>query len=317
MERNINKQRFTELVEISRSYNDLSKRCGWKYSNGKIIYKLEQRILKLGLNSNHFLGKSWSAGMVRPECSYNGFELSNILVENKYYKSNRLKKRLIEELGWVDKCVWCGIGPEYNGKPLTLQLDHISGNNCDNRLENLRILCPNCHSQTDTWCSKKRPLKREINFDDVITIPKYFFKEPVQKYKYKEYLCDICKINTTLHKSKTGNGYRCKECYKISVKREKVNFDDVITIPNYFFREPITKQTQKQYLCDICKINTTTHESKSFDGYRCVSCYRIDCRKVKDRPSKEELIKLLETFSYVHIGKMFGVSDNSIRKWLK
>jgi len=48
------------------------------------------------------------------------------------------------------KCVHCNI-KEYNGKPITLQLDHINGVNTDHRKENLRWLCPNCHSQTDTW----------------------------------------------------------------------------------------------------------------------------------------------------------------------
>jgi len=55
-----------------------------------------------------------------------------------------------------DKCVECGIGNEYNGKPITLELDHINGDNLDNKLENLRILCPNCHSQTPTYKSKNR-----------------------------------------------------------------------------------------------------------------------------------------------------------------
>lgn len=45
----------------------------------------------------------------------------------------------------------CGLGPEWQGKPLTLQLDHINGDHQDDRLENLRFLCPNCHTQTPTW----------------------------------------------------------------------------------------------------------------------------------------------------------------------
>ncbi len=60
-----------------------------------------------------------------------------------------MRKYLNENLG--DCCSECGVGREWNGKPLTLQIDHISGDNKDNRIENLRLICPNCHTQTDTW----------------------------------------------------------------------------------------------------------------------------------------------------------------------
>lgn len=63
-----------------------------------------------------------------------------------------LKAFLVEKCG--DVCVSCGISSEWNGKKLSLQLDHIDGNSDNNSLSNLRILCPNCHSQTETYGSK-------------------------------------------------------------------------------------------------------------------------------------------------------------------
>lgn len=51
-------------------------------------------------------------------------------------------------------CVECGIGEEYNGKPLTLEMDHIDGDSTHNMLDNVRLLCPNCHSQTPTYKAK-------------------------------------------------------------------------------------------------------------------------------------------------------------------
>ena len=73
--------------------------------------------------------------------------------DHPHYQTLKLKKRLIKEGILENKCSCCGI-VEWQNKPIALQLDHISGDNSDHCLENLRLLCPNCHSQTDTWCGK-------------------------------------------------------------------------------------------------------------------------------------------------------------------
>ena len=73
------------------------------------------------------------------------------------YSTRNLKERLIKEGILTKICSECGITDEWNNKPITLQLDHINGVRDDHRLENLRLLCPNCHSQTDTYCGRNKP----------------------------------------------------------------------------------------------------------------------------------------------------------------
>lgn len=70
------------------------------------------------------------------------------------YPTSKLKRRLIVEGIKEDKCEICNLLPLWNGKLLSLQLDHIDGNNTNNMINNLRIICPNCHTQTDTFGSR-------------------------------------------------------------------------------------------------------------------------------------------------------------------
>lgn len=76
--------------------------------------------------------------------------------------SSDLKKRLINSGKLLNICAICHQPPVHNGRPLTLQLDHINGIHNDNRIENLRILCPNCHTQTPTYGPKNKILLRDI-----------------------------------------------------------------------------------------------------------------------------------------------------------
>ena len=88
---------------------------------------------------------------------YNGkhFLTEDILAgKHPSYTTAKVKKRLIDEGYMKCECVWCGVKDTWNGKPIVLHLDHINGVNNDHRLENLRLLCPNCHSQTDTYAGK-------------------------------------------------------------------------------------------------------------------------------------------------------------------
>lgn len=81
-----------------------------------------------------------------------------VFIKGSKVSNNTVKARL-RELNLEFKCKECGVGEEWNGKPLSLQLEHVNGLSTDNRIENLVLLCPNCHSQTETFSGRNKKYK--------------------------------------------------------------------------------------------------------------------------------------------------------------
>ena len=111
---------------------------------------------RLGVFKTNQSGK----GERKPKTEGSGKLPIKDILDGKYpqYQSNKLRKRLFEEGYKERKCEVCGI-IEWNGKSLSFECEHINGDSADHRLNNLMIICPNCHSQTDTYKGKnaKRP----------------------------------------------------------------------------------------------------------------------------------------------------------------
>ena len=84
----------------------------------------------------------------------NKADIEKMFIENSLVGRNAIKNRLIKENMLENKCSDCGLEQSWNGKPIVMVLDHINGVNNDNRIENLRFLCPNCNSQTPTFAGR-------------------------------------------------------------------------------------------------------------------------------------------------------------------
>lgn len=112
----------------------------------------------LGIPYMTFKRKAISLGVWNPNQGGKGvsdFNLNEVFSNSKKIRTRYLKERLFIEKYKEPKCECCGLCEEWNGSPLVLELDHINGNSNDNSLDNLRILCPNCHSQTPTFRGRK------------------------------------------------------------------------------------------------------------------------------------------------------------------
>ncbi|NDB82185.1 MAG: HNH endonuclease [Alphaproteobacteria bacterium] len=127
--------------------------------------KFNKLAKRYNLNTSHFLGQSHCKGITKnlPKAP-----LEKILVVNSTFDYGYVKRRILKENLLPYKCSipTCGINTWQNNH-ITLQLDHINGIKNDNRLENLRLICPNCHSQTNTYCgrniSKPQNMKKKHN----------------------------------------------------------------------------------------------------------------------------------------------------------
>lgn len=154
MRRRYTDEALRSAVPVSCSIAQVLKRLGLSPTgaNYKAMY---EHFGRLGLDTTHFTGQghlrgkrhSWTPS--RP--------LDDILVENSTYScTSDLKARLLREGLLLERCAECGLPPEWQGRRLVLILDHKNGNRSDHRLDNLRLLCPNCNSQQPTFAGKNR-----------------------------------------------------------------------------------------------------------------------------------------------------------------
>jgi hypothetical protein len=143
--------RFTQAVAANISIGGVLSQLGCGVS-GTNYRRVHNMVRDLQLDTSHWLGMGFLRGKTHTWSPSKS--LSEILVERStYHNLLQLKKRLVQAGCLQYACALCGIS-DWQGRILVLQLDHVNGVGDDHRLENLRLLCPNCHSQTNTYCGR-------------------------------------------------------------------------------------------------------------------------------------------------------------------
>ena len=141
--RSWSEKQLKNAVKNSKSYRNVIIILGLRPTGGNYD-QVKKYIKEYNLSTKHFTGKLWSKGLKIPFRPF--IDLKDILVKNSTYQSFKLKKRLFSVKLKKPKCEECGWAQVSIDGRLPLELDHINGDRHDNRIENLRILCPNCHS---------------------------------------------------------------------------------------------------------------------------------------------------------------------------
>lgn len=144
------KEILEEAVKNSISVMEVMRRIGIKKFTGGSHAHISNRIKYYEIDTSHFLGQSSTRGKIKKDLD----DYFQINTEKIRIKGEVLRKKLIEKkIPYI--CNECGQNDEWNKKLLVLQVDHINGCFWDNRLENLQFLCPNCHTQTETYGRRK------------------------------------------------------------------------------------------------------------------------------------------------------------------
>ena len=145
---NLSKEEIQEKVNQCNCICDMLEVFGYKRNSGSMAKVMKKVIDVYDIDTSHF----------RPfyrETQKPIYSLDEILVKNSSYTNiSKLKDRILKAGLLKYECECCGNKGKWNDKSLVLQLDHIDGDHFNHSIENLRFLCPNCHSQTDTYSGK-------------------------------------------------------------------------------------------------------------------------------------------------------------------
>ena len=160
------KEWLEELCRDSYSLAEVLRKAGRKPGGGSQA-TLRKKIEEFNIDTSHFTGQLWNKGKTKEDderiaqqsSNREKYSLEEVFIENSPV-TQKVMRGYVERHNLLEyKCVNCGCDGNWQGGLISLEIDHINGNNKDNRLSNLRYLCPNCHALTNTYRGKNKAQK--------------------------------------------------------------------------------------------------------------------------------------------------------------
>lgn len=215
-----NKEVLTRIVKESNSIANVLKLLKLKPAGGN--YKtILKKFNEYNIDTSHFLGMGWSKNKkLHQKYTKEEFIIKFLIINSTCTNTHKLKLKLFEFGLKEKKCEKCGQTEIWFGEKLSLHLDHINGVNSDYRLENLKVLCPNCHSQTSTYSGKN------IRIDDYVISDleiknaiesSYTYADVFYKLKIYDHYGSITKNKRKIYNTP----------YKLLKKNKNVNKNDI------------------------------------------------------------------------------------------
>ena len=240
----IPKKELCEVVKKNGSFSKILKYFKL-HNKGGNLKTLKKRLNEEDIDYSHIpLGMDSNKGRKFPNRE---IPLKEVMIENSTYNRKSLKRRLLKEGILKNECDICGQEPIHNNKKLVMVLDHINGVSDDHRLENLRILCPNCNSQQDTFAGRNNKKEKKKSF------------------------CKNCGEENCKN-SKSG---LCRKCYSLikrkikwPTKEELIELIKTISMVKIGKRYGVSNTTirnwAKSYGINISEVSPFVHKKKQF-----------------------------------------------------
>lgn len=268
-------EEIKQFCKESYSYRQFAMRLGYSENS---IDSVKQIIDKYNLDINHFKGQGWNKDVVH----------MSLFQYNKAVKSEVMIRALTLLRGW--KCENCG-RTEWEGQKIPLCVHHLDGNHINNQIENLQILCPNCHAQTDNYCGRNKTNR-----------------PPISEEKFVEALRSTPSIRQALQK--LGINYAARYYYdKAHYLIDKYQIVQKPKKPKPIGQKKKRVKSEPKFCLDCGK-------PISSSACRCIECEHKKQRRT-EWPQRDSLKQLIREKSFLAIGKQFNVTDNTVRKWCK
>ena len=159
--RQYTKEWLQELCQNSYSYAEVLNKAGRKQGGGA-QQTLKKKIAEYEIDISHFTGQKWhESPNQKPQQGIEKYNLEEIFVKNSPVTQKVLRGYVERHKVLEYKCVNCGCDGHWQNGIISLELDHIDGDNTNNELTNLRYLCPNCHALTETYRGRNKALKNQ------------------------------------------------------------------------------------------------------------------------------------------------------------
>lgn len=273
------KEEVEQIFAESKSQDSVARKIGYNPCSGGTHATLKRYVEENNIDISHFTGQGQNKGNV---------DLT------RFRKGNHVKNLRDSLLLLRPHMCECCKNTEWMSRPIPLEVHHIDGDHLNNELDNLQLLCPNCHAQTDNQCGRNVGRYKAVSDEEFI---------------------EALRCSTSIGEAlkKVGINYIAKSQYE---KARELMLENNIEFPKRKTLQKEKKERRKRKIKYCSKCGKVL--SSRTKGDLCSECLKFNSYNTRtDLPNKEQLEKDIYTMPFEGVGRKYKVTGNTVRKWCK